>query len=113
MHKIYTDGAGDGRMAWYNETLNRIWFSKKEGITSNQAEYMAVIDALTKAEGKEVEILSDSKLVVNQLNREWHIKKDEMRELFNQVQKIINERGLKVKFTWIERSKNKAGKYLG
>ena len=113
MQRIYTDGSGDGRMAWYNESNNESWSGQREGITNNEAEYLAVYDALSKVEDKEVEILSDSKLVVNQLNREWHIKHNTMRELFDKIQNLINEKGLKVRFVWIERAKNKAGKYLG
>ncbi len=112
-HRIYTDGSGDGRMAWYNETTGKSWMDRKEGITSNEAEYNAVINALESAEADEIEIFSDSKLVVNQLKREWHIKDTKMRVLFDEVQKIINDRGLKVEFTWIPREDNPAGKYLG
>lgn len=64
-------------------------------------------------EAKEIEILSDSQLVVNQLNRNWHIKKDELRELFDKIQEMIKNKNLKVTFTWIPRDKNNAGKYLG
>jgi ribonuclease HI len=113
IHRIYTDGSGDGRMAWFNETTGEHWSGSEHGITSNEAEYTAVHVALEAAKTKDIEILSDSKLVVNQLNREWHIKDDRMRELFDKVQALIRERGLKVKFTWVPREENPAGKYLG
>jgi ribonuclease HI len=111
--KIYTDGSGDGRMAWFNETTGESWSDRRENITSNEAEYLAVHSALQRAKSKDIEILSDSKLVVNQLNREWHIKDDRMRALFDKVQDIVKDRRLTVTFKWIRRSENPAGKYLG
>lgn len=82
-------------------------------MTSNEAEYTVVHKALEAAGTKEIEILSDSKLVVNQLNREWHIKDERMRELFDRIHKLIRERVLKVEFKWVPRKDNPAGKYLG
>jgi ribonuclease HI len=76
-------------------------------------EYTVVYKALEAAESKEIEILSDSKLVVNQLKREWHIKDERMRELFDKIHKLIRERSLKVEFRWVSRKDNPAGKYLG
>lgn len=100
-------------MAWFNETTNESWSGQQPGLTSNEAEYTVVYKALEAAETKEIEILSDSKLVVNQLNREWHIKDERMRELFDKIHKLIRERGLKVEFKWVPRKDNPAGKYLG
>jgi len=57
--------------------------------------------------------VSDSQLVVSQLKREWHIKDEKLRKLFDRVQKLIRDRGLKVKLSWVPREKNPAGKYLG
>ncbi len=114
-HKIYTDGSGDGRMAWYNETTNKSWSGQQQGLTNNEAEYTAVYKALeaVQTKGSEIEILSDSKLVVNQLKRQWHIKDDRMREFFDKIHKLIQEKGLKVEFNWVARKDNPAGKYLG
>ncbi|MDI6807243.1 MAG: reverse transcriptase-like protein [Candidatus Aenigmarchaeota archaeon] len=110
--KIYVDGSGDGRFCWYNETRNTSRAYKEVGITNNQAEYLAVYNALLENEA-ELEILSDSKLVVNQLNRNWHIKDDKLRKLFDKVQQVIKKKNLKVVIRWIKRKENKAGKYLG
>jgi ribonuclease HI len=111
--KIFTDASGDGRIAWYNETKDEGWSGQSEAKTNNEAEYLAVIAALESAKEKDVDIFSDSKLVVGQLRREWHIKQDRMRELFDKVQKLIKERGLKVTYCWVAREDNPAGKYLG
>jgi len=113
MEKIFTDGSGDGRIAWYDETADESFSAKSAASTNNEAEYLAVLDALKKTKSKDVEILSDSKLVVSQLKREWHIKEPRLRELFDEVQALIKQRGLKVNFVWIPRGKNPAGKYLG
>ncbi len=119
-HKIYTDGSGDGRIAWYNETTGESWSGRCElnsdrpkNVTNNEAEYLAIYNALKSAKVKDIEILSDSQLVVNQLKREWHIKDEKMRDLFDKVQELIRERKLNVRFVWIPREKNPAGKYLG
>ena len=101
-------------MAWYNETTGESWSGQEPDITSNEAEYTAVLNALQNVETTdEIEILADSKLVVNQLNREWHIKDAKMRTLFDKIQQLIREKQLKVEFTWISREENPAGKYLG
>jgi hypothetical protein len=51
--------------------------------------------------------------VVSQLKREWHIKDEELRKLFDRVQKLIRDKKLNVKFSWTRRENNPAGKYLG
>ncbi len=61
----------------------------------------------------EIEILSDSRLAVNQLNGNWRIKDEDLKKLFDKIQEIIKSRNLKVTFTWISRKYNLAGKYLG
>lgn len=112
MQKIYVDGSGDGRFCWYNETTKEYKLYKEKGISNNQAEYLAVYNALLENKG-EIELLSDSQLLVNQLNRNWHIKNNKLRELFDRIQEVIKRKNLKVTFVWIERKNNLAGKYLG
>ena len=63
--------------------------------TNNYAEYMAVISALKKAQelgATEVDLVSDSKLVVEQLNQNWKVKEPTIQKLFveawNEIQKI-------------------------
>ncbi len=56
--------------------------------TNNQAEYRAVIAALGKAislGAKQVDIKSDSELVVKQINGEYRIKKAALKPLYQQV----------------------------
>ncbi|MEM3626329.1 MAG: ribonuclease HI family protein, partial [Candidatus Micrarchaeaceae archaeon] len=58
--------------------------------TNNTAEYKAVIKALelaSKHTRNEVHIFTDSELVVRQLNGLYRIKKDHLRDLFQEVKK--------------------------
>jgi len=77
--------------------------------TNNYAEYMAVISALKRAEelgATEVDIIADSKLVVEQLNQNWKVKHPNIQQLFvrawNQMQKFK-----KVTFRYTPRENNK------
>ena len=81
-------------------------------VTTNEAEYLAVLLALDEGFSTDItEILSDSQLVVRQLNREYHIKEPRLRELAIQVWN--KAAGRDIKFTWIPREENPAGKVLG
>ena len=96
----------------YHQVLHSIW---QFGKTNNEAEYLAVLAALEELPKYQknplviTEILSDSQLVVNQLNHKYHIKESRLRELAMRVWQISGN----VKFTWIPREKNLAGKLLG
>ncbi len=95
---IYTDGSGDGRIAWY-DMLSGDWGSQKlaEQVTSNEAEYHAVLVVLSNLkDGTNCEIKSDSQLIVNQLNSNWHIKEVRLRELFDLVHKEIKTKSLEM-----------------
>ena len=59
--------------------------------TNNQAEYRAVITALEKAIGlgaRQVDIISDSQLVVRQVNGEYRVKNMALKPLYQQVKKL-------------------------
>ncbi len=78
--------------------------------TNNDAEYTAVYLALTRAVElwyKEIDLFSDSSLVVNQLNWDWKIKEDRLKVYKTDIDKIIKENKLKICFTWIRREENK------
>ncbi|MBI2545431.1 MAG: reverse transcriptase-like protein [Candidatus Aenigmarchaeota archaeon] len=109
---IHTDGSGKtGRYAYVVEKEGVIKIFQKRGITHNEAEYMAVIVALTENNAKEINIFSDSELIVKQLNRNYKIKEKRMLDLALRVQKLCE--GRSVTFTWIPRERNLAGKVLG
>ena len=81
--------------------------------TNNEAEYRAVLFALWWARNLKynlTEICSDSQLVVNQLNGTYKVNKKELVELREAVLAKTNG---KVKFIWVRREDNPAGKVLG
>jgi len=77
--------------------------------TNNYAEYMAAISALTKAKelgATEVELVVDSKLVCEQLNRNWKVKHSNIQPLFIKAWNAMQE-FKKVKIKHILREGNK------
>ena len=85
--------------------------------TSNEAEYLAVITALEDLKGN-LEIHSDSQLIVNQLNHKWGIKEDRLRKLASRVWLLILRRQDNypretTTLKWVPRKNNLAGKVLG
>lgn len=88
--------------------------------TNNVAEYKSVLLAIEVArelEADELEILSDSQLIVNQVNGDWDCKDVDLQVLLNEV----HDRGSHFSFisiSWIPREQNGradllAGKALG
>lgn len=111
---IYTDGSGKtGRYCYLFENLGKktVQIFEKPGITNNESEYLAIIEALKANVDDNICIYSDSKLVVSQLNHDYSIKEDRLRLLAQEVWSLSSN--LSVKFIWIPRQNNKAGKILG
>lgn len=115
---IYTDGGARGNPgpAAIAAVINDKEFSETIGETTNNiAEYKAVILGLKKARqiiGKEktknieIEIFSDSELIVNQQNGLYKVKEESLKELFIEIWNLRQE-FKKVTFTAIPREKNK------
>ena len=115
---IYTDGGSKGNPgpSAIGVAINDKQYSERIGVkTNNEAEYEAVIFALKKAKslfGKkivkeaEVEIRSDSELLIRQLSGEYKILDEKIQPLFLKVWNLKIDFG-KVKFTAIPREKNK------
>ncbi len=62
--------------------------------TNNQAEYRAIIAALekaTKAGIRQVDIRSDSELVVRQLNRQYRVKSASLKPLYQQAKQLLDQ----------------------
>lgn len=115
---VYVDGSGPpkSQYGYYIEELNRPKLFKREDITNNQAEYLAIIEALSDLDvqnAKNVIIYSDSMNTVKQLNHEYAINDDILRELAMKSWEMLARCNSKPKFEWIPREKNKAGKILG
>jgi len=113
---IYVDGSGvpDSGFGFFVKETGESFYKKEPNITNNQAEYMAIITVLKKfTDSKdEINIYSDSKNTVSQLNHEYAINNSELRTLAMETWKLISKySNLKIK--WIPRSENLAGKMLG
>lgn len=98
---IYTDGASSGNPGpaaigaviqdGQGRVISRL--SRRIGrVTNNQAEYRAIITALEEAVrlgAGEVDIKSDSELVVKQLKGRYRVKKATLRPLYLKVVQLI------------------------
>ncbi len=94
---IYADGASRGNPgpaaigAIIKDERGRLITSISQRIgraTNNQAEYRAIIAALEEAArlgARQVEIKTDSELVVKQINGEYRVKKATLKPLYQQV----------------------------
>ena len=78
--------------------------------TNNQAEYQAIIMGLEKAIGlgaKNVKVMSDSELVVKQMNGQYKVKNTELRPLYQKVVQLTGSLE-SFKISYIPREQNKA-----
>ena len=82
---VYVDGSGGSNsgFGFFVKETGESFYEKKSEITNNQAEYMAIILALKKfvETNDEITIYSDSKNTVNQLNHEFAINNEKLRDL--------------------------------
>jgi len=122
---IYTDGASRGNpgpaaagVMFCNEKGQSIKeYSEYLGdrLTNNEAEYKAVIFALKKfkavfgkklAKNSEIEIRSDSELLVKQINAQYKILNENIQPLFLEIWNLKFD-FKKIRFKRIPREKNK------
>ncbi len=118
---VYTDGgargnpgiAGAGAVIFNEQGEVLVEVSEYLGSskTNNYAEYQAIILALNKCaelglQDRDIELRSDSKLAVEQLNGRWKVKDAGIKKQFNEVNEVI--RNFKdIKFVHIRRELNK------
>lgn len=84
--------------------------------TSNEAEYEAVLLAMNTYPNESLEIRSDSQLVINQINGKWAVKAERLKAFWHTVRFVEDQRllaGKELRFVWIPREDNLAGKHLG
>lgn len=122
---IYTDGGSRGNpgkaaigVVFCNEmdqVIKKYGEYLGDNLTNNEAEYKAVIFALKKfksvfgkaiAENSEVEIRSDSELLVKQMNGEYKLSDEKIQKFFIEIWNLKIDFKL-VKFKAIPREKNK------
>lgn len=108
--RLWTDGSTT-RVCYKFEDYEPIIINLLKKMTSNEGEYQAIIYALEAAirlRWKDITVLSDSQLVVRQLNGKYAIKKKHLAKLAAQVWKLRQQLD-SVEFCWIKRDKNEAG----
>ena len=113
---IYVDGSGgtSSGFGYFVKETGESFYEKKPELTNNQAEYLAIISALNKYvdSSDEITIYSDSKNTVNQLNHEFAINNEELRNLAREAWEIIGKFS-SLSIVWVPRKENLAGKMLG
>ena len=113
---VYVDGSGGANSGYgyFVKETGESFYEKKPDLTNNQAEYMAIISALNKYVDSDEEIIiySDSKNTVNQLNHEFAINNEALRNLAREAWEIIGKFS-NLSIVWVPRKENLAGKMLG
>jgi ribonuclease HI len=91
-------------------------FHRRIGIaTNNVAEYQALIDglkAVTEWKPDRLEIYLDSKLVVEQVNGTYRVKKPELQPLYNEVKHLLGGFADSPEMKHVERENNKGADKL-
>lgn len=113
---IYVDGSGgpNSGFGFFVKETGESFYKKEPNITNNQAEYLAIITALKKFSNykDEINIYSDSKNTVSQLNHEYAINSPELRTLAMEAWNLMGKCST-LSIKWIPRKENLAGKMLG
>ncbi|MGI6485049.1 MAG: ribonuclease HI family protein [Thermoanaerobacterales bacterium] len=100
---VYIDGASRGNPG--NAGIGIIFFNEKGDVikeisdyigqtTNNIAEYTALLTALEQAVEiniKQIDIFSDSELMVKQINGEYKVKNEGLKPLYKRVCKLLEE----------------------
>lgn len=116
----YTDASSDnpglsvvGAILQSGQKLKQTYTKIYSNLTSNEAEYCAIILALEaflehrKNEWDSLTIFTDSGLVANQLNGTYTVRSPRIKKYHDKVKEIIKNNNIDVKFTYIPRSLNK------
>jgi ribonuclease HI len=115
--RLFTDGGARGNpgpaaYAYVLETYDgTVLAAHGEAIgvaTNNVAEYRALVEGLRKAselQVGELEVISDSELLVHQMRGEYKVKKDTLRVLWEEAGELADRIG-KVRYTAVRREHN-------
>lgn len=117
-YTIYADGICEpnpGKGAWgfsvydaEGELVTAQHGFMSENETNNTAEYRAIIEALVychEDDTNDYEILTDSQLVVKQLNGEWQVKSDRIRSWYDNAKDLMESH---VTIGWVKGTDNRA-----
>lgn len=100
---IYTDGGSRGNPGKAasafiavkgEEIIQKMSKYLGDKKTNNEAEYNAIILALENTLEKEIKIISDSQVVIKQINGEYKINQPHLRLLNQKVQGLITNRNV-------------------
>ena len=106
------DGTGSG-FAWVRLDREEQRVTWVDQLTSNQAEYKALISVLKYlACDSNTRIYTDSQLVCEQFNDRWAVHDPDLHDLLQKARDIIEEKDLEIQVRWIPRQQNLAGKLL-
>ena len=125
MYEIYEanfDGSsrgnpGPSKIGWTISKDNKVLWSECLEIddgTNNVSEYQALIHLLKSIINKKIDniiVRGDSKLVINQVNGLWKIKKTHLKILADQA-KYYLEKIPNCKLEWVPRDKNESANKL-
>lgn len=95
MKRIFCDGSGNGNFAYVDEEGN-FKVGHLDGITAVKAEYHAVILGM-ETEKDDLEVMTDSEIVVKQLNRIWRVRDMDIAELVKKCWKLMEGRTVTIK----------------
>lgn len=121
-YKVFTDGGSRGNpgpaaigFVIYDIKGNVIVESSKYigTATNNVAEYTALYLSIIKLNDLKFESADfylDSELIVKQMNGQYQIKNNDLKKIFDKIQKELKNK--KYKFSHIKREKNKHADYL-
>jgi ribonuclease HI len=91
-------------------------FHKWLGVaTNNQAEYLALIEGLKAMKDWEfdrLEVLMDSKLVVEQVNGKWKVKEPDLQALHRQATELLKPLSDRVTIRHVGREENRRADML-
>ena len=109
MTKVYVDGSPKEVCCVSNGKVSRAPIDGEN--TNNVVEYRAILFGLYK-HPEATEVVSDSQLIIKQLSGEYTIRQEHLKVLVNKVRTRVEKLKHEVKFTWVPRGENKAGRIL-
>ena len=116
--KVYTDGGSrwnpwnagiwvyitDGNGKMIEKRYKNLWMK-----TNNESEYLGAYFGIQRSIElwcTHLELLMDSKLVIEQLQGHWKIKKAELKDIYNDIMALISQTDISIRYTWIPREQN-------
>lgn len=111
---IYVDGGTRGSRICLVDRMKDLTVVKTRNgeLTNNELEYLALLYALEyirnqkSYQNKDINIYSDSKLIVNQVNGGWRVTTEKLIPLYKKCREKFSDN---ITLKWVPREKNFAG----